>query len=510
MSDFDALMASDFQAFAFRAHLSFGENLERAPYLNFLTFRLQEFASGRGPQRLIVSLPPRHLKTFTCSKALPAWILGHHPKAKIMIVCYGKSLAREIAYHTRAIMLEDWYRKAFPTRLAKNRRGVLDFATTAGGELFAASIDGAITGRGADFIIVDDPAQIDDYANNEKLELIVAKFNSKIRTRLNHPRRGRILVVAHRISENDLPGHLIAQGGFDEIKLPFVATRRRKFKFGDGRVWVREKGDFLLPYFTKRDEEKLRKTTVKPSFEMLYQQNPKASSRLRIHAEYLKHGNAAPDAPIVLSIDPGQKGGEANSYSCVQAWAYGEDVHTLVDVWRGQVDYRRLRDAVRQMIRRHLPSVVLIEGNNLGGALATDIRSQSGMVVESIMPRQSKVERLRKHIALFRAGGIVLQSGAWNEAYIAEMIAFPDGEFDDQVDATSQFLDWAVTHPAPPKRKRAIGAFPGGWGGGNAGGGSGPSGATLPGIAHREPGLSAFQRELFRSVYLGGLKFYPG
>ena len=85
------ILNENFEAFAFRAHMETGEKLDRAQYLDFLAHRLQEFAAGRGPQRLVVSLPPRHLKTHLCSKALPAWILAHNPKAKIMIVTYGES-----------------------------------------------------------------------------------------------------------------------------------------------------------------------------------------------------------------------------------------------------------------------------------------------------------------------------------------------------------------------------------------------------------------------------------
>ena len=268
------------------------------------------------------------------------------------------------------------------------------------------------------------------------------------------------MVVAHRINEHDLPGFLASQGGWSTITLPFHATRSRDFKFGDGRVWHRENGDFLLPFHRASDLARLRKTVVAPNFELLYQQNPKASNRLRIHADdFVAAGNIG-DAPIVLSVDPGLKPGETNSFSCVQAWAYGKDVHTLLDVWRGRAGFHELRAAVWTFIRRYVPSAVLIEDTASGPALACEIHPQSNMTVETITPHGSKIERLKLHIGRIRAGQVALAQGPWTSDYIDELTRFPDADFDDQVDATTQYLSWAANSPTPTKRFRAIAARP--------------------------------------------------
>ena len=371
--------------------------------------------------------------------------------------------------------------------MANGRRSLLDFATTKGGGVYSTSVEGSITGRGADFIIVDDPVRISDYANLAKLEQINANFQSEIASRLNHPRHGRILVVAHRINENDLPGYLATQGGWSRITLPFLATRSRDFKFGDGRVWHRESGDFLLPFYRASDVARFRKSAA-PNFELLYQQNPKASNRLKIRPEYFVSAGNTADAPIILSIDPGQKAGEANSFSCVQAWAYGKKVHTLIDVWRGHVDFRELRAAVRTFVRRYVPSVLLIEGTASGPALACDIPPQSGTIVEMITPRESKMERLKPHIGPIRAGKVALRQGPWTNDYIDEMTTFPDTEFDDQVDATTQYLTWAANNLAPTKRHRATGVRSDGVSSGGVSSGGASSGGAP---ANGERGIGA-------------------
>lgn len=459
MRQLDDLVANNFLPFAFLAfsELHGGNKLERVPYLDFLAGRLQDFSACRGPKRLTISLPPRHLKTYLCSKALSAWILAHDPSAKIMILSYSEKLARDIAYETREILRSAWFRTLFKqTRLQKDRSSALDFATTAGGGVYAASIGGSITGRGADFIVVDDALEIKEYANDIKREQVNAIFDSEITSRLNNPRQGRILVVAHRLHEDDLIGHVLMHGGWDKIALPFIATRKRSFKLSDGGVWVRNRGELLLPFYTTGDVKRLRKTETHPSFEMLYQQNPTASQRLKVHREYFQICSGFDrNLPTILSVDPGQKPGSANSFSCAQVWAYGDKQHTLCDLFRGQVGFEQLRKECNKLIRRHLPTVMLVEDTGLGPALIDVLRSRNDLLVIPITPRESKIDRLRTHAGFIRAGGIVLRQDEWTNDYIEEMTAFPDCEFDDQVDATAQYLTWARSNPAPEKRQRA-------------------------------------------------------
>ncbi len=107
-------------------------------------------------KRLLLNMPPRHGKTQLASIAFPAWTLAHHPAKKILIVAYSEPLARMIARSIRSILQAPWFRKLFDVRLVKGHAAATDFATTAGGGVYAASIDGSITGFGANLIIVDD------------------------------------------------------------------------------------------------------------------------------------------------------------------------------------------------------------------------------------------------------------------------------------------------------------------------------------------------------------------
>src|SRR6516165_5312026 len=141
--DTKKLVQTEFLAFAMKAFatLNKGRRLGNDKYLKLLAQTLTHAAAGK-TKRLVVSMPPRHFKTFMGSICLPAWILAHNPSAKIIILTYGQDLADKIAYAIRAILQSDWSEQALRPRLAKNGETVVDFLTTDGGGVRSLSIEG--------------------------------------------------------------------------------------------------------------------------------------------------------------------------------------------------------------------------------------------------------------------------------------------------------------------------------------------------------------------------------
>jgi predicted phage terminase large subunit-like protein len=458
--DLKLLLRNDLLSFAKKALREMkAKHMPEDRYLELLASRLAGVVTGN-TKRLIVNLPPRHFKSWIGSICLSAWILGRNPSAKILIVTYGQELADDIAHNIRGILRSEWYKELFTnTKLAKSRSKLDDFATTRGGGVRSVSIEGGVTGYGADYIIIDDPMEVKDCDNSKCLDRVVELFDGEILTRLNNPKRGRVVIVAHRVHEEDLSGHLLEQEGWEHLKLPLIAMRRRKHKLPNGEVWVREKGELLQPdAFTQRHIERLQAMS-RPGFETLFQQNP-GGTKLRIKPEHFGTFPSArvpmSDAGVVLSVDPGQKGGPTHSFSVIQAWLPVGGSHLLLEQWREQARYPDFRDAVRRMIKRHRPSVVLIEDTGQGPSLLAEISPRPGMVVHPIIPIGDKIARVRKHQALIRYGGIQLPLDAvWRESFVAEWRLFPCAGYDDQVDATVQFLEWISNNPAPPKRERA-------------------------------------------------------
>jgi predicted phage terminase large subunit-like protein len=434
----------NFELFLLKAH---GRTLAD-PYISYLARELAKVAR-RETKRLIVNLPPRHLKTFASSICLPAFILGRDPSAKIMIIAYGQNLAVEIADRIRGILRTPWYRASFPCRISPDHARVSDFATTAGGGVYAVPIGGQLTGYGADYTIIDDPLEIKDAENIARIEFVNDRYDQVIRGRFDEPSRGAMVIVAHRLHENDLCGHVLADGDdWTTVVLPFEATRATAFDLGHGKKWRRKKGEVLRENeFSERDRNRLRKLR---NFEALYQQNPGGTALPKISAKHFPLQTVVDNerVPTVISIDPGQAEGDRNSHSVVQVWRIRSTGYFLVDQWRGRAGYDKLRSTCKHMIRQHRPCVALIEKAGTGIALLSDLQHFGWMERKAIVPRDSKLMRLRSHITVILDGKIALpESAEWRQDYVAEFVEFPKSKFSDQVDATTQFLEFMATNP---------------------------------------------------------------
>ncbi|MCL2673669.1 MAG: terminase, partial [Alphaproteobacteria bacterium] len=199
--------------------------------------------------RLIVNIPPRSMKSIICSVALPAFLLGHNPKASIICASYSDELAAKFANDCRNVMLSDWYCGLFPfTRLHKSRRAVTDFETTRGGGRLATSIGGTLTGRGGDWIIIDDPLKPIEAFSDLQREKVNEWYGSTLYSRLNDKNTGKILLIMQRLHQNDLTGHLLASNAnFKLIRLPAIAEEDENWQItsritGKPRIITRAKG----------------------------------------------------------------------------------------------------------------------------------------------------------------------------------------------------------------------------------------------------------------------------
>src|ERR1700730_15603955 len=169
----------------------------------------------RGPPRqiprLIINLPPRHLKSVLASIAFPAWCLGHDPSTQILCVSYAQDLAGKLARDCRSIMMSPWYRRIFQTRLAPHRQAVQEFITTRQGYRLATSNGGVLTGRGADIILIDDPLKPEEALSDAHRQGANQWFIHTLYTRQNDKRHGAIVIIMQRLHEDDLVGHVLAQ-----------------------------------------------------------------------------------------------------------------------------------------------------------------------------------------------------------------------------------------------------------------------------------------------------------
>lgn len=442
------LLQSDFLSFAGKCIRELdGTIVSKDAYLEYLAGKLTEFAD-RKFKRLLVNLPPRHLKSQLGTVCLAAWILGHRPNTKIMILACSASLAESLARSVRGIISDKWYREIFQTRIKKGHAEATHFGTTAGGQVYAASIHAKITGHGGDIVIVDDPHDISDASRPEQCASVIHDFNAIVTSRMNNRRTGRFLVIAHRIGENDLSAHLIAQNNWKHVVLPLIATRDETYETDYG-LWHRRKGELLRPDAEDEDSiAQLKKVQVNPDFDMLYQQNCDGQAQPAIAAEQFRTFARGEYGHLncVLSVDPGTTNDEGASFSVIQAWAIDSDNYYLIDQFRERCDYNDLNRGVRRLRRRNRPVAILIEKTANGAALLSDLKRKSKRhwSLVAITPRGSKSKRLNRHIDKIRTGRVHLcRDAEFYDEFVAEFESFPHGKHADQVDAFTQMADWA-------------------------------------------------------------------
>lgn len=179
-------------------------------------------ASYRGEiTRLIVTIPPRTLKSYIITTAFTSWVLGKDPWERIICASYAGILSKQHSEDTRRIMMSEWYKDLFPhSRIDPNRNEKMDFYTTQNGRRYATSILGQVTGSGGNYIIVDDPLK----PTEAQSEVIRSATNNNIdntfMTRFNDPRIGRFILIMQRVHEDDAVGHLLNKGGYTHLNLP--------------------------------------------------------------------------------------------------------------------------------------------------------------------------------------------------------------------------------------------------------------------------------------------------
>jgi hypothetical protein len=197
------------------------------PYLKYLAYELDQFANEE-TRRLIINLPPAHLKTPLGSVSLAAWMLAHDPTPKVILVTHAEHLSKAIARNILAILEAPWFEQAFETRIKKGHAEVTDFGTTSGGGIFVTSFHGRFIGRRADVILVDDPHDIAD--EHEQIESTIETFSTVLMSRLNDRKTGRVLVVAHRVYKRDLSTQPMQKRRWKRVVLPLIAPKIRPTK----------------------------------------------------------------------------------------------------------------------------------------------------------------------------------------------------------------------------------------------------------------------------------------
>jgi predicted phage terminase large subunit-like protein len=446
----DAILRSDFAAFVQK---SFGTVSPGIVYLGnwhieALAHELSMVMRGEN-RRLIITMPPRHLKSICTSVALPAYILGLDPTKRIICVSYAQDLAVKHANDCRAIMNSDWYRRIFPgTRVDPSKNTETEVMTTKRGFRLSTSVGGTLTGRGGNFIIIDDPIKPTDAMSDTTRERTIEWCGSTLLSRLDDKEHDTIVLVMQRLHVGDLAGHFLDQGGWRHLNLPAIAEVEERVAIGPGRYHTRKVDELLHPGRESRAALHAMKVGMGSAiFSAQYQQSPIPPGGNMIKWDWFKWYD--PDDltidEIVISWDTASKSTELSDYSVGTVWGVRGDFYYLLDLIRVRLDFPALKRKVIEVYERWLPRqtpTILVEDAGSGTSLAQELYDHNIPCIP-IRPEGDKVMRMSAQTARIEAGAVHLpRTAPWLDDLRSELMAFPDGLHDDQVDSISQALGW--------------------------------------------------------------------
>jgi len=453
--EYEVILRSDLGWFAERCFSELNPQALFLPnwHIEVIAAKLMAVREGK-IRRLIINLPPRHLKSLLASIAFPAWCLGHDPSAQILCVSYAQDLADKHARDCRSIMMSGWYQRIFPTRLSPHRHAVQEFITTRHGYRLATSTGGVLTGRGADLMLIDDPSKPEEALSDARRNAINEWFINTLYSRLNDKCHGGIVIIMQRLHEDDLVGHVLGQEPWEVLSFPAIAEADEVHAIDTiwgPRCFTRRPGEALHP---AREPlfvlENIRRTMGEYNFAGQYQQSPAPLGGGLVKVEWFKRYDEK-ERPerfdrIVQSWDTANKATELSDFSVCTTWGVkGKNVY-LLGLLRQRLEYPALKRAVREQQNLYGATTVLIEDKASGTQLIQELIADGCHGVTRYQPTTDKIMRTHAQTAMIENGFVSIpQSAPWLAQYLHEMTVFPNGKHDDQVDSTAQFLEWFKT-----------------------------------------------------------------
>jgi predicted phage terminase large subunit-like protein len=448
-----AALRTDFVTFFHRCflHLNPGAVFLTNWHIEAIAYQLERCLRGE-IKRLIINLPPRHLKSLTASVAFPAFVLGHDPSQRIVTLSYGSELSDKHSADFRSIVNAPWYRDLFPGMRPLRDVGN-ELITTKRGFRKSTSVSGALTGLGGNIFIIDDPQKPVDAQSEAMRNSLNGWYANTLLSRLDNKETGVIIVVMQRVHADDLSGFLARSSDeWTVLNLPAIAEVAERIQIGPDRFYVRGVGEALHPAYESLETlQILRRTLGTDVFGAQYQQSPVPPGGAMIKRPWLRYYDVLPErssrAKVIQSWDTAAKNGAQNDWSVCTTWLVDDNNYYLLDLTRGRYEYPQLRKTAIALAERFEPDNILIEDASTGIALAQELNEVVVFsVVDPIPIEGDKIGRVYVQEAKFEAGRVFFPKGAsFLPELETELLMFPQGRTDDQVDSITQALAFRDT-----------------------------------------------------------------
>lgn len=425
-------------------------------------------------RRLIINMPPRSLKSITCTVAWPAWLLGRNPSTQIVCASYSSKLSLKHSVDTRLIIESPWYKACFPdTVIAKDQNEKQKFQTTRRGDRKATSVGGSVTGEGGDYLIGDDLLKPDEAPSEVVRQSTNDWIDQTFLTRENDPKTSRVLIIMQRLHEDDPAGHLKEKGGWDELILPAYFEKRTVIQVNN-KKWICEEDSFLQEDRMGEDELDKKLTELGMyGFAGQYLQRPTPIGGGEFKAHWIQYYNnfsrkfTAHGMNVYILYDPANtkknKERKDPDYTAMVVLGLANDNnYYLLDLVR---DRFNPTERVNKLIELHQ------KWNKLAGKAPTVAIEQYGMMTDAFYIKKEqdernyrfhvvevkgqvqKEDRIRKLIPLFENNRVYLprhilydsidgtQYDLVERLIKEELTVFPVGRHDDMIDAFARILD---------------------------------------------------------------------
>jgi predicted phage terminase large subunit-like protein len=406
----------------------------------------EEVANGTC-KRLIINMPPRHTKSEFASYLLPAWFLGKFPQKKIIETAHTAELAVGFGRKVRNLVDSDVYKSIFPgVGLQSDSKAAGRWATNYGGDYFAIGVGGAVTGKGADILIIDDPHSEQEatiaQTNPEVYDKVYEWYTSGPRQRLQPG--GAIVIVMTRWSKRDLTGQVLKS----------AAAR-------DGEEWkviefpaILPSGNPLWPEFWPLPQlEALKNELPVSKWQAQYQQAPTSDVNAIIKREWWKlwEDDEPPHCDFIIqSWDTAFLKTQRSDYSACTTWGvFYKDDDTgisqanliLLNAIKKRMEFPELKQRAYEEWREWEPDALIVEAKASGTPLLFELRSM-GIPVQEYTPSKGndKIARLNAVSDIFASGRVWVPGTRWADELVEEVASFPSGEHDDLVDSMTQAL----------------------------------------------------------------------
>ena len=406
----------------------------------------ERVAAGES-KRLIINMPPRHTKSEFASYLLPAWFLGKYPHKKVIQTSHTAELAVGFGRKVRNLVDQEVYSKLFPgVGLQSDSKAAGRWATNSGGDYFAIGVGGAVTGKGADLLIIDDPHSEQEAAladiNPDIYDKVYEWYTSGPRQRLQPG--GAIVIVMTRWSKRDLTGQVIKAAGlrggeeWEVIEFPAIMPS----------------GNALWPEFWPPAELAALKEELPNSKWMAqYQQQPTSEPSAIVKREWWREWEENDPPPVTFIVQAWDTAFEKTNradYSACTTWGvfYRADEDgveqanlILLNAFRDRMEFPTLKRATVEQYDEWQPDSLIIEKKASGSPLIYEMRAM-GIPAQEFTPTKGndKITRLNAVSDMFASGMVWAPNRSWAEEVIDEVASFPAGEHDDYVDSVSLAL----------------------------------------------------------------------